>query len=46
VLLDQQSIGKAVKTSGGSGGSTGPSIQALSPLEWVDLIEVRFDLSP
>jgi hypothetical protein len=46
VLLDQPSIGKAVKTSGGSSGSTGPSIQALGPLEGVDPIEVRFDLSP
>jgi hypothetical protein len=46
VLLDQPSISKAVKTSGGSGGSTGPSIQALGPLDGVDPIEVRFDLSP
>jgi hypothetical protein len=46
VLLDQPSFGKAIKTSGSSGGSTNPSIQALGPLEGVDPIEVRFDLSP
>ena len=29
-VLDRPSIGKAVKTSGGSGGSTSPSIQVVS----------------
>jgi hypothetical protein len=46
VVLDQPSIGKAVKTSGGSGGSDGPSIQVLGPPEGVDMIEVSSDLSP
>ena len=45
-MLNQPSIGKAVKTSGGHNGSTSPSIRALGPLEGVDPIQVSFDLSP
>ena len=45
-VLDQPSIGKATKVHGCNDGSAGPSIQALSPPEGVDLIKVSFDLSP
>ncbi|XP_066351397.1 uncharacterized protein [Miscanthus floridulus] len=45
-VLDQPSIGKAVKTSSGRGGLAGPSIEVLGSLEGADLIEVSSDLSP
>jgi hypothetical protein len=45
-VLDRPSIGKAAKTSGGNGGSAGPSIQALSSPEGADLIDMSYDLSP
>ncbi|XP_066373583.1 uncharacterized protein [Miscanthus floridulus] len=45
-MLNQPSIGKAVKTSGSRNGSTSPSIRALGPLEGVDPIQVSFNLSP
>jgi hypothetical protein len=46
VVLDQPSIGEADKTLGGSGGSAGPSLQALDPLEWAYSIKVSSNLSP
>ena len=45
-VLDRSTIGEADKTSGGSGGSAGPSILALSAPEGADPIKVSFDLSP
>jgi hypothetical protein len=45
-VLNRPSIGKAVKTFGGSGGLVGPSIQVLGSLEGPNLIEVSSDLSP
>ena len=44
VVLDQPSIGEAVKDHGSSDGLVGPSIQVLSPPEGVDLVEVSSDL--
>jgi hypothetical protein len=37
-MLDRLSIDKAIKTSGGSGGSASLSIQVLGSPEWADLI--------
>ena len=45
-VLDQPSIGKAVKTSSDSGGSASPSIEELSSLEGANPIEMSSDLSP
>ena len=45
-VLDQPSISETAKVPSGSYGSAGPSIQALSPLEGVDPIEVSSNLSP
>ena len=45
-VLDQPSIGKAVKTSSGSDGSASPSIQALGSLEGANPIEMSSDLFP
>jgi hypothetical protein len=45
-VLDRLSIGEASKAYRGSGSSASPFIQALSPLEGTDPIEVSFDLSP
>ena len=45
-VVDRLSIGEVVKAPGGSGGSAGPSIQALGPPEGVNSIKVSFDLSP
>ncbi|XP_066334384.1 uncharacterized protein [Miscanthus floridulus] len=42
---DRPSVGEAPRTASGSGGSAGPSIQALGPIEGADLIEVSSDLS-
>jgi hypothetical protein len=46
VVLDQSSIGKVVKTSGGNASLAGPSIQALGSLEGASPIKVSSDLSP
>jgi len=46
VVLDRSSIGEVANNPGGSGGSAGPSVQALGALEGVDPIKVSSDLSP
>jgi hypothetical protein len=45
-VLDRLSIGKTIKTSSNSGGSAGPSIQALGSQKGADLIKVSSNLSP
>jgi hypothetical protein len=45
-VLDLPSIGEAPKSSGGSGGSASPFIQALGPLEGADPIKMKTDLFP
>jgi hypothetical protein len=45
-VLDRLSISKIVKTSGNSGGSASPSIQALGSPKGADLIKVSSNLSP
>ena len=44
--LDRLSVSEALEAPGGSGGSTGPSIQALGQSEGVDPIKVSSYLSP
>jgi hypothetical protein len=44
-MLDRSGIGEVDKVTGSSGGPASPSINALTPLEGVDSIEVNSDLS-